>query len=161
MEGVRVYGVVAKLDVCVASRILVGAGNIGRPVADIFRTCAPETCFFRRVTRRVDVKVRGGRVPVRRSRYGNSCAVHHTCRNQHSLVPRKHSLAERDHLATLVDGLDRSNALNTVRLVREWLDDVSGLVAVQSSVHGFRVHIRRPLLPLVHYHSRLASKGAV
>lgn len=149
----QVDGVPGNLDKGVAVLVLVGSSNIRRPVTPGVVESTPDTGGGGINSRGVDIEVGGSSGPVvgigdgqHGRRAGSNLGG-----NQHGLVTGKHSLAERDLLATLVSSDKRAGTLVTAGLVGEGLLHLSVLVAEHSSVHGGRVGVGGGLgVPLAH-----------
>lgn len=113
------------------------------------------------MSRLVHVEVGSCRVPVAGSRDRNDCAGAHAGRNEHCLVARKYSLTDCHFPTTIVHCLDVANSFNAVILIWKRLGDLTVLVTICSSIHGFRVDIGGTWLPLVHELTRRASVRTV
>ena len=92
----------ANLDVGVTSTIGVGTSSVGRPITNGVGASTPDTCLLDGDTWRVDIVLGGSRTPVGGTGNGQSLQLLDKSRDQHSLITRQHSLAERNGLSSLV-----------------------------------------------------------
>lgn len=76
----------------------------------------------------------GGFTPVAEVRHGKSSNVLDQRGNQHGLVSRQHSLADRNMLAALILRAHGTRAILAIRLVGERLLDLTVLVAIETAI---------------------------
>jgi hypothetical protein len=76
----------------------------------------------------------GGFTPVAEVRHGKSSYVLDQRGNQHGLVSRQHSLADRNMLAALILRAHGTRAILAIRLVGERLLDLTVLVAIKTAI---------------------------
>lgn len=119
------FWVPTNFDIRVSCCVLVGAGDVWRPVAECFGAGTPNACFVRSITGRVHVVMRRGRVPVACAGHcDDGCAVH-AGGNKHSLISRQNSLAEGHDAVGVVDRVHGSDAIGAVLPVWVRLGDLS------------------------------------
>lgn len=76
----------------------------------------------------------GSSGPIRSIWHGKSGRVLDRCWDQHGLVSWQHSLADGNFVTCLVDSLEVSNTIHTVRLIRERLRDGSIIIALEPTI---------------------------
>lgn len=76
----------------------------------------------------------GGFTPVAEVRHGKSSCVLDQRGNQHGLVSRQHSLADRNLLAALILRAHGTRAVLAIRLIGERLLDLTVLVAIETAI---------------------------
>lgn len=150
----------ADLNKGLAAGIGVGASDNSSPVALGLAGRAPDAGLLSINTRRVQVEVGSGSLPVAGIRDSDGSGGINSSGNKHGLVARKDGLAPHHGLGALVDGLDSASSLNTVGLVGEGLLDGAVGFAVKTAVHGSRVRVGRARLPLRADHAGLTGIGA-
>lgn len=132
--GLEVDRVPAKLHVGISVADGVGTGGIRRPVTNWVGACTPDAALLSGDTRSIDVVLGGGLAPVGHIGDGKSLELLDQSGNKHSLITRQDSLTEGDSLSSLVLSLNRAATILAVRLVREWLLDLTILVTVQTAI---------------------------
>lgn len=148
-------------DVGVSRGVLVGACDVGRPIANGLGAGTPDTRLFGGITRLVHVVVRGRRVPVARAGHGDDGLAVHAGWDKHSLISRENRLAEGHDSVGVVDGRNGTDSIDAVVFARVRLGNFTRVIAVQASVHGLWVDIGGAGLPLVHDLAWGASEGTV
>lgn len=158
--ALKVDRVPADLGEGVSAVVHVEAGNVWGPVTLCFVGGPPHTPVLGRDTRWVDIEVGGGAGPVVCA--WNSqvvvAAAGHLGWNQHGLVTWEHRLAEGNLVASLVDSLGGTLALDTVVAVGDRLAQLTVRVTVQATVLRTWVGVGGDIrVPLSHQVAGLAG----